>query len=179
MQGKSISRDEALEIMGRAGCPEDVIKHVLAVREVAMRMAAAAKRNRYDVDQKLVEAGAILHDIGRSRTHGINHAVVGAQIARELELPQDIVNIIERHIGAGIPKEDAAKNGLPAKDYIPLTLEEKIVAHADNLIGRCAKEPIEIPIKKLRLKGLEDAARRMEALHKEMTKVCGIDPDLI
>ncbi|MDD5502167.1 MAG: TIGR00295 family protein [Candidatus Thermoplasmatota archaeon] len=165
--------------MKGAGCPEDVLKHVSAVKEVALRMTAAAKRNGYSVDENIIEAGAILHDIGRSRTHGIDHAVAGAQIARELGLPQEIVSIIERHIGAGIPKEEAVKNGLPPKDYIPTTLEEKIVAHADNMVGRWAKEPIEIPIKKLRLKGLEDAARRMEELHKEMTKICGIDPDLI
>ena len=49
----------------------------------------------------------MLHDIGRSKTQGIMHGVEGAKIATELGLPEAIVNIIERHLGAGIPKEEA------------------------------------------------------------------------
>ena len=43
------------------------------------------------------------------------------------------MNIIERHIGAGITAAEAARLGLPKKDYLPLTVEEKIVSYADNL----------------------------------------------
>ena len=121
--------ERCIELLQENGCSDEVIKHCMAVRDVAVRIAKKA-----DADLKLVEAGALLHDIGRSQTHGILHAVEGVRIARRIGLPLSILYIIERHLGAGIAKEEAVKLGLPEKDYIPETLEEKIVAHADNLI---------------------------------------------
>ena len=40
----------------------------------------------------------------------------------------------KRHIGAGIDRKEAKRLKLPAGDYTPKTLEEKIIAHADNTI---------------------------------------------
>jgi uncharacterized protein len=36
----------------------------------------------------LVEAGAILHDLGRAKSHEVDHGLVGAQMAKSLGLPQ-------------------------------------------------------------------------------------------
>ncbi|GEM_PF-6199151 len=44
----------------------------------------------------------------------------------------EIVLITERHFAAGISREEAIRLGLPPKDYLPVSLEEKIVCHADN-----------------------------------------------
>lgn len=88
-----------------------------------------------DIDLDLIENGALLHDIGRIKTHTIKHAVVGAEILENLNFPSEIVNITIKHIGAGIPQDEAKILGLPPGDYMPRTLEEKIVAHADNLIN--------------------------------------------
>jgi uncharacterized protein len=76
-----------------------------------------------------------LHDIGRSKTHSIQHAVVGAEILSDLNFPECYINITLKHIGAGIPCGEAEELGLPKKNYIPSTIEEKIVAQADNLIS--------------------------------------------
>jgi uncharacterized protein (TIGR00295 family) len=124
---------------------------------------------------QLVEAGALLHDIGRSKTQGIMHGVEGAKIATELGLPLSIVNIIERHLGAGIPLEEAAMLGLPPKDYMPITLEEKIVAHADNLIDNDRKHPIEKEVEKALKKGHTKHAQRLLELHRELSERCGIE----
>ena len=104
-------------------------------KEIAIdiRNCAYEKKAHVKIDIDLVYIGGLLHDIGRSRTHGISHAVEGGKIAIESGLDEKLINIIERHIGAGIPEEEAAALGLPTKDYMPLTIEEKIVAHADNL----------------------------------------------
>ena len=91
-------------------------------------MKIASNFNQADLD--LIRKGALLHDIGRSKTHGITHAIVGAEIARSYGYSQDVLNIIERHIGAGITESEAVKLGLPAKSYVPQTLEEKIVKSA-------------------------------------------------
>ena len=120
---------DPIKDLKRVGCPEHVIEHCKAVCRLAEEMA---ERCEEDVDLDLVRTGALLHDIGRARTHGIDHAVVGANIASELGYPEEVVRIIERHIGAGIPKEEAEKLGLPPKDYVPEALEEKVEAHAGN-----------------------------------------------
>ena len=130
-------------------------------------------------DAGLVRAGALLHDIGRSRTHGMMHAVAGAEVARELGLPEALVHIIERHIGAGVVREEAARLGLPPKEYLPLTLEEKIVAHADNLAGSRGKLMLKEVLDDLRWKGVPQLVPRMEALHRELSGLCGVDIDEI
>lgn len=114
----------------RLGCPKNVVDHCLAVSKKALEIAREAK---IKADLETIEEGALLHDIGRCRTNGIRHAVVGAEIARELGTREEIVRIVERHIGAGITRDEASKLGLPARDYMPTTPEEKIVAYADNL----------------------------------------------
>jgi uncharacterized protein len=85
-----------------------------------------------------INIGSLLHDIGRfSCPPGkeiIKHAYLGAEILRKEGLP-DIAQIAERHIGAGITKEEIIKRNLPLphKDFLPLTKEEKIISHVDNL----------------------------------------------
>ena len=92
-----------------------------------------AERVKMAIDRELVRKGGLFHDIGRSKTHGIEHALSGVEIGRELGFPDPLLDVIERHIGAGITASEAARLGLPRKDYLPLTAEEKIVSYADNL----------------------------------------------
>ncbi|MFN4308934.1 MAG: HD domain-containing protein, partial [Sulfurihydrogenibium azorense] len=82
--------------------------------------------------------------IGRSKTYGIMHGIEGAKILKDYP---ELAKICERHIGAGIPREEAIKLGLGNKDYIPETLEEKIITHADNLISGNKEVSIEETIK--------------------------------
>lgn len=116
-----------------------------------------------------IEKGALLHDIGRSKTHGIKHAVVGAEILKELNFPTEIVNITLKHIGAGIPLDEANELGLPAEDYMPSTMEEKIVAHADNLISGENEVDLNFVIRKWeQIFGKNHPAiSRLKQLHKE------------
>ena len=164
--------DECVDILKKQGCPSNVIEHCKAVRDIALKIADCT-----NADRRLVEVGALLHDIGRSRTHGIEHGIEGAKIAREIGLPESIVRIIERHMGAGISKEEAKKLGLPFKDYIPQTLEEKIVAHADNLIEGNHVQSIKTEIDRQIKKGNYEYANRLRKLHDELSKLCGKDLD--
>lgn len=165
---------KCLELLKESGCSEKVIRHCKAVRDVAVKIAKKA-----DADVELVEAGALLHDIGRSKTHGVFHAVEGGKIAKQFGLPQNIIHIIERHIGAGIPKGEAEKLGLPPKDYIPQTLEEKIICHSDNLIDNCKQQNIEKQVERVLREGHKEYAERLIRLHKELSDICGIDLNLI
>lgn len=163
-----------VELLRETGCSEAVINHCMFVRDVAVRMA-----EKSGADVSLVEAGALLHDIGRSKTYGIFHAVEGARIAKKLGLPMSIVNIIERHIGAGLSKEEAKKLGLPVKDYIPETLEEKIVCHADSLIDNCRRQNIEKEVERALMDGHKEYAVRLVGIHKELSDICGVDVNRI
>jgi len=161
---------QCVELLTEYGCSDAVIRHCKAVRDVAVRIAKLA-----DADIRLVEAGALLHDIGRCRTHGIRHGVEGVKIAQELGLSEDIVKIIERHIGAGISSDEAKKLGLPVKDYVPVSLEEKIVCHADSLIDNCEMQKIEKEVERALRDGHKEYAIRLLSLHKELSDICGVD----
>jgi uncharacterized protein len=126
------------EVLITAGCSKEVVAHCVAVSAIAVSLAGRVKAS---LDRELVRQGGLFHDIGRARTHGIDHAVAGVEIARELGFSEQLVHIIERHIGAGITATEAVRLGLPQKDYLPLTIEEKIVSYADNLTSSVREMP--------------------------------------
>ena len=128
------TRAEALDILSAAGCSKRVIDHSKAVSKFSVKLAKAFQARGVDVDLQLVEIGGLLHDIGRSKTHTVDHGSIGGEVARSLGLPQSIVRVIERHVGGGIPKDEARQLGWLAKDYLPETWEEKIVCYADKRI---------------------------------------------
>ena len=157
-----------IELLEKENTPKNVIDHCKAVYLKAMEIAA----NFDDVDEELIRKGALLHDIGRSKTHGITHAIEGVEIAKRYGYSQDVLNIIERHIGAGITEEESIELGLPQKSYIPQTLEEKIVAHADNLISGSEEVDIDFVIKKWKrnIKDSDDNIERLIKLDNELIK---------
>jgi uncharacterized protein len=118
-------------LLQKAGCGKKVIAHCRAVRDCACDYAARAP----SVNFSLVEKGAMLHDIGRGRTHDIRHAQCGADILRERGLGEDLARIVECHTGAGITADECTLLRLSPRDCMPRTTEEKIVTHADNLIA--------------------------------------------
>ena len=162
--------EECIRLLKKSGCSEKVINHCETVCDIALNIA-----RHTDADLKLVEAGALLHDIGRSKTHDIYHAVEGVKIAKKLDLPEKIILIIERHIGAGLSQTEAKKLGLPAKDYMPLSIEEKIVCHADNLTDSGKRQPLEVEVEKALEKGLNEYALKLVKLHKELSEIIGFD----
>ncbi len=121
-----------VEVLIKAGCSRDVVAHCGTVSRTAVSIA---ERLTVPVDRELIRFGGLFHDIGRSKTHGIEHALAGVEIARILGFSTALINIIERHIGAGITASEAVRLGLPEKDYLPVTMEEKIVSYADNLVS--------------------------------------------
>ena len=128
------TRAEAIKLLEETGCAPNVIEHCKEVASLAVEIANKAKATGNNVNPELVEIGALLHDFGRCRTHKITHAVEGYRLSKTRGIEPEISEIIKRHIGAGISKDEARKLGLPDDDYFPRSLEEKIVAHADNLV---------------------------------------------
>jgi uncharacterized protein len=167
------SREQAIHILVEQECPREVIDHVVAVTGVALDLATKLQAKGIPIDVQLVEAGALLHDLGRSKSHNVDHGLVGAQTAQKLGLPQSVVNIIKRHVGAGITPEEAKWLGWPKDNYIPTTLEEKVVCYADKCIDHDHIAPIEDEIHKLQTKGFSEAAERVRRLHAEITHLLG------
>lgn len=126
--------EECLKILREEGVEENVIKHAVRVSKIAKELVSKIRLKGYVVDEKLVIAGALLHDIGRSITHDVSHGVIGGRIIRRRQLDDRLARIVERHVGGGISRDEAEKLDLGNTDLIPETIEEKIVCYADKLV---------------------------------------------
>ena len=167
------TRAEALGILAEAGCSRKVIEHCKAVSKFAVRVARAFEMRGVNVDLRLVEIGGLLHDIGRSRTHSVDHGPAGGEIARSLGLPKSVMHIIERHVGGGIPSDEAKRLGWVAKDYLPETCEEKIVCYADKRVEGLRVVSIEQALRTyiVNLGEEHPAIGRIRKLHEEIVAV--------
>jgi uncharacterized protein len=154
-----------INILKEEGCPKWVIDHSIAVCRIAVKLS-----ENFDVDIRLIKQGSLLHDVGRGKTNGIEHGIVGSEIAIKHGFNDKIAKIIERHIGAGIPKKEAKLLGLPEIDYVPITLEEKIVAHSDNLLNGSDEVDLDFTINKWKSKmeGYQEPVERIKKLHEEL-----------
>ncbi|MGD0996644.1 MAG: HDIG domain-containing metalloprotein [Candidatus Bathyarchaeia archaeon] len=166
------SREQAIELLRKYNCLPKVINHCEEVAKLALEIASKLEKKGIKVDLKLVEAGALLHDIGRSKSHAVDHGVVGAKMAELEGLPEAAVRIIKRHVGGGITSQEAEQFGWPKDIYEPVTLEEKIVSYADKLIDQSKRVPIDLEIERLQVEH-RDAAERVRKLHEEITRLLG------
>jgi uncharacterized protein len=168
------SKTECLCLLHAAGCSSRVIAHSIVVCELSIAIADSINSKTPGlVSLSNIEVGALLHDIGRSAIHSIHHACAGAAICRSHQIDLKICDIVLHHIGAGISSSEARELGLPPVDYMPISLEEKIVAHADNVV--MGKEIVSLRkrIKRAKDDNLPSAAiKRMIKLHNEINGLC-------
>ena len=154
-------------LLQEAGCSAKVIAHCRAVRDCALDYA----KGNPAIDFSLVETGAMLHDIGRGSTHGIDHAQAGADLLREMGFSEEIARIVECHTGAGLTADECTQLGLLPRDCVPTTIEEKIVCHADNLIAGHRRTTIEESLASASHLP-EKARKRMYRLALEVELLC-------
>ncbi len=176
-----IDKPFAINLLNKEGVSERTIRHSIAVSELAVEIAAEiSKKKNLIIDLNLVETGGLLHDLGRSKTHGIAHGIVGAKILRNLTNDTNInlgscdkifieklARICERHVGAGIDKDEAMIIGIGEMAYIPETIEEKIIAHADNLVDEDKVAGIEQTV--------ENFERKLGKNHKAVKRIIELD----
>ena len=173
MSDKLPTAEDARRLLRETGCSKAVVDHCKTVARLACDTAIVCKENGLEVDLRLVEIGALLHDLGRSRTHAVHHAIVGSRIAKAKGVPEAVISIIKRHVGGGITAVEAEKLGWPEDTYVPVTLEEKIVSYADKLIAGSNKASIEATIANLSKDKKPEAAERVRRLHKEISSLVG------
>ena len=174
MSNQLPSREQVLALLRANHCSPKVVGHCKAVAKLAVETAKTLQERGFNIDVNLVEIGALLHDVGRSKTHTVDHAVVGAEIAQSAGMPEAAVRIIKRHVGGGITKGEAKELGWPDDNYMPVMLEEKIVSYADKLVETTDERiSVEETIKKFQARGLAASAERVRKIHDEIAQMCG------
>lgn len=161
-----------MKTLRKAGCSNSVVKHSLLVAEIA-REIASHMNPRVKLDHDLIEVGALLHDIGRSVTHDVKHGVIGAEILEKMRYPERLVRLVRNHVGAGIPREEAVPLGLPARDHVPSTVEEKVVCYADKLASGSTRVTFEKALQGFAddLGSSHPSLARLRRLHEEIMEL--------
>ena len=164
------TEQECLVVHSGAGSPAPLLAHCHAVAGMAAAVTAVLGGN-----VALATAGALLHDIGRTRGAGIEHCALGAAMVAEAGFHPGVAHIIRAHVGGGLPQREARALGLPPGDYLPRTLEARVVAACDNLFAGSRRRPLADCTAWLQSQGLEMAAHRITRLHRWVSRRLGRD----
>ena len=140
-----------LSIINKYYPTDNELRHILLVhsRSVADKsLAIAARHPELKLDRAFLEEAAMLHDIGifKCDAAGIQcfgtepyicHGRIGAELLRSEGFPRH-ARVCERHTGAGITKAQiiAQNLPLPQQDFLPETMEEKVICYADKFFSK-------------------------------------------
>lgn len=171
------SEGEALALHRKYGSNDKIVRHCETVTRVAKILADEFQRRGRAVDVRAVVAGAMLHDIGRSRVQTVNHGVEGARIVEKEGGERVVVEIVQRHVGAGISPEEAKALGLPDLDYIPRTLEQRIVCFADKMVDGDRVRPFDGEVQRFTIK--KHDVMRLLGLRRRLQEELGEDPEKV
>ena len=169
------SVEEAMALHSKCGTPQHIVRHCQSVAMAARMVADGLERRGRAIDKRAVIAGALLHDIGRSRTQTVRHGVEGAEILEKEGVDGRVVEIVRRHVGAGISPEEAERLGLPDFDYIPHTLEERTVCFADKMVDAEKIRPFGEEVRRFTAKSHD--VGRLLALKRGLAEELGEDPE--
>ena len=149
-----------------------ILNHSLSVLGKSVDIIAKRKlHNKIDFD--LIVSGCLLHDIGafefmknfnRKQIDYLKHGIIGAKILRNEKLYKEAL-ICERHIGSGLSKKYIIENNLPLpkKDFLPVTLEQKLICYADKFHSKSGKmDNLESNKKEMKKFGKEPLRRFLE-----------------
>lgn len=120
--------------------------HAKKVTDLALKMADS--HPELCLDKQFIEEAAMLHDLGIFLTDAprifcngsaeyLCHGFLGAELLREMGYERH-ARVCERHTGTGLLKEQIISNGwnLPARDFLPETLEEQLICFADKFYSK-------------------------------------------
>jgi len=114
------TRDKCLELLKEYNLSEKKIHHSILVADVALFLAKKLIEKGEKIDLRLVEAGALLHDIAKSESYtGDSHSKDGEEIVKRFGF-EKLMPIIRKHELSGI------------LEYRFDTWEEKLVYYADK-----------------------------------------------
>lgn len=159
------------------------LRHVLLTHSslVCRKALTLARRHpELGLDLTFVHHAALLHDVGiflcdapaiycYGREPYLRHGLLGAELMRKEGLPR-YARVCERHTGAGLTKEEIEEQHLPLppRDFLPETLEEKLICYADKFYSKTHLETEKTPAQALCsiARFGADGAARFEAWQK-------------
>jgi len=104
--------------------------HSLIVKNISLQIAdELEKKHGIKTDKKLIEIGALIHDIGfydcfddncKTKKNYVSHGKKGYEILLKEKVSKKRARFALVHVGVGFEKD------------VPITLEEEIVCYADN-----------------------------------------------
>jgi uncharacterized protein (TIGR00295 family) len=162
---------QALALHRKYGSNDRTVGHCRACAVISRLLSEKAAGRGRLVNGEAVVAGALLHDVGRSQIQTVSHGYVGAQILEKEGVDSVVVEIVKRHVGAGISPEEAVALNFPPGDYIPRTLEEKIVCFADKMLDGDKARPFEEEVKRFVKKGHD--VQRLRRLKEDVDAAVG------
>ena len=132
--------------------PEDnELRHILITHSQSVARKAlqiVSYHPELQLDAQFIEEAAMLHDLGIFMTDApgiqcfgsqpyICHGRIGAELMRAEGYPRH-ARVCERHTGAGLTKHDiiSQKLPLPEEDFLPETIEEKVICYADKFYSK-------------------------------------------
>lgn len=123
-----------------------LLTHSRCVAEKALEVADA--HPELNADKDFIYRAAMLHDIGIASCDApgiycfgelpyICHGTEGARILAEDGLFKEAL-VCERHTGSGLTAEEIEEAALPlpARDMLPISIEEKIICYADKFYSK-------------------------------------------
>lgn len=167
----------ALELHKKYRSDERIVRHCETVAKVAKILVGRLEEKGVPINGKAVLAGALLHDIGRTKTQTVHHGHTGGKIIASEGVDAEVASIIQRHVGAGISKQEADSLGFPQGDYIPRTLEEKVVCFSDKMVDLDRVRPFSEEVNRFRKKGHD--VQRLVELKRSLQAVLGVDPESV
>jgi uncharacterized protein len=156
---------DCLALMTAYGMLPNIREHSLLVREVALHLGTSLAEAGFSLRLDLIEAGALLHDLGKTYCLGtsINHADWGAKALLDAGYPK-VAEIVREHVflraageDPGIIREAEVVNY--ADKRVLHTRVVTLTARFADLLERYGKSPEA----RSRIGGLEQKARRLEA----------------
>jgi len=128
-----LSREESMKLLAEYGQKAAWTKHCLAVADAVARVGDILAKIR-PIDISFLWSAALLHDIGRYVTHDpILHGVEGYKLLSMLGHERE-AHICASHILFGLNAAEATQLGLPNRDFMPCTIEERLIPLIDYLI---------------------------------------------
>ena len=176
------SYDDASALLVRFGGDAAWIRHCTAVSRVAARVGTLMAP-KYGLDVEHLRTGALLHDIGRYKTHDpVMHGVEGYRLLTSFGQHREAF-ICASHILCGMPRAEATRFGLPDRDFLPRSWEERLVPLLDSLVEFDRPTTLEQRVRSINrryqdnawfLGRMEQAAETARRLLNELNRDLGI-----
>ncbi len=127
---KILERAECLHFLQMIEMPENILRHSLMVAEVALFLGRQLNGNSLRLDLRLVEAAALLHDVGKQRglKTGEDHAALGAGMLEGTVHPS-IADIVREHVFLNPAQLDG-----PITESLLVNYSDKRVMH-DRIVS--------------------------------------------